>query len=297
MTITEGLAPIHDANLGFTVPARDVRGRIVRLDTSLAAILAAHDYPAPLAKTLAEALVTTALVGATLRDSIGGLTLQAQSSGPLDLLVCDWNAGSLRGYLKGAQDTPSGSLEAMFGEGHLAVTLDQTDTNERYQGIVPLEGEGIPVAIEQYFRASEQIPTLIRAYFGGDAQSGWIAGGILLQYLPRGEDGQSRRFAEDYGQPEPADWQHMRTLAATITADELTNPDLSPESLLWRLFHEEEVRLFPGAPPTRGCRCSPEHITQVLTRFPEAERADMRGPDGTIGVDCQFCSKIWRIHA
>lgn len=297
MKIIEGLAPIHDANLGFTVPARDVRGRIVRLDTSLAAILAAHDYPAPLAKTLAEALVTTALVGATLRDTIGGLTLQAQSSGPLDLLVCDWNAGALRGYLKGAHDTPTGSLEAMFGEGHLAVTLDQTDTNERYQGIVPLEGEGIPAAIEQYFRASEQIPTLIRANFGGDAQSGWIAGGILLQYLPRGEDGQSRRFAEDDGQPEPEDWQHMRTLAATITSDELTNPDLSPESLLWRLFHEEEVRLFPGAPPTRGCRCSPEHITDVLTRFPESERIDMRSEDGTIGVDCQFCSKIWRIHA
>lgn len=297
MTITEGLAPILDANLGFSVPARDVRGRIVRLDTSLAAILAAHDYPAPLAATLAEALVTTALVGATLRDTIGGLTLQAQSSGPLDLLVCDWNAGALRGYLKGAHDTPAGSLEAMFGAGHLAVTLDQTDTNERYQGIVPLEGSGIAAAIEQYFRASEQIPTLIRAHLGGDAESGYFAGGILLQYLPRGEDGQSRRFAQDDGQPEPADWQHMRTLAATNTADELANPDLSPEALLWRLFHEEEVRLFPGAPPTRGCRCSPEHITDVLIRFPEAERADMRGPDGAIGVDCQFCSKVWRIHA
>jgi molecular chaperone Hsp33 len=297
VSIIEGLAPILDANLGFSVPARDVRGRIVRLDTSLAAILAAHDYPAPLAATLAEALVTTALVGATLRDTIGGLTLQAQSSGPLDLLVCDWNAGALRGYLKGAHDTPAGSLEAMFGEGHLAVTLDQTDTNERYQGIVPLEGSGIAAAIEQYFRASEQIPTLIRAHLGGDASTGYFAGGILLQYLPRGEDGQSRRFAQDDGQPEPADWQHMRTLAATITADELANPDLSPEALLWRLFHEEEVRLFPGAPPTRGCRCSPEHITDVLTRFPEAERIDMRGPDGTIGVDCQFCSKVWRIHA
>lgn len=295
--MVEGLAPTHDANLGFTVPGRDVRGRIVRLDASLNAILAAHDYPAPLASTLAEALVTTALVGATLRDSIGGLTLQAQSKGPLDLLVADWNAGALRGYVKGDAATPAGSLEAMFGDGHLAVTLDQTETNERYQGIVPLEGAGIPAAIEHYFRASEQIPTLIRANFTGSAVTGYSAGGILLQYLPKGEDGQSRRFAEDEGQPEPADWQHMRTLASTITDAELTDPELSPESLLWRLFHEEEVRLFPGATPVRGCRCSPEHITDVLQRFPDAERVTMRGDDGFIGVDCQFCSKTWRIHA
>ncbi|WP_416908874.1 MAG: Hsp33 family molecular chaperone HslO [Polymorphobacter sp.] len=298
MTVTaEGLAPSHDVSLGFTVPGRDVRGRIVRLDTSLAAILAAHDYPAPLAATLAEALVTTALVGATLRDTIGGLTLQAQSSGPLNLLVCDWNAGALRGYLQGAPETPMGDLEAMFGQGHLAVTLDQTDTNERYQGIVPLEGAGIAAAIEQYFRASEQIPTLIRVHLGGDPAQGWFAGGILLQYLPRGEDGSTRRFAEDDGEPEPADWQHIRSLAGTITRDELASPDLSPEALLWRLFHEEEVRLFPGAAPVRGCRCTAEHITDVLTRFPESERADMRGEDGTIGVDCQFCSRVWRIHA
>lgn len=293
----EGLAPTHDINLGFSVPGRDVRGRIVRLDASLNAILAAHAYAAPLATTLAEALVTTALVGATLRDSIGGLTLQAQSKGPLSLLVADWNAGALRGYLKGDPQTPTSSLEAMFGEGHLAVTLDQTDTNERYQGIVPLEGAGIPAALEQYFRASEQIPTLIRAHFTGTPETGYTAGGILLQYLPKGEDGQSRRFAEDEGQPEPADWQHIRTLASTITPDELTDPDLTAEALLWRLFHEEEVRLFPGATPIRGCRCSPAHITEVLNRFPEAERADMRGPDGFIGVDCQFCSKTWRIHA
>ncbi|MBB6225941.1 molecular chaperone Hsp33 [Polymorphobacter multimanifer] len=295
--VLEGLAPAHDANLGFSVPARDVRGRLVRLDTSLTAILAAHAYPPPLAATLAEALVTTALVGATLRDTIGGLTLQAQAKGPLDLLVCDWNAGALRGYLKGDPATPAGPLEAMFGEGHLAVTLDQTDTNERYQGIVPLEGSGIAAAIEQYFRASEQIPTLIRTGLIGTPETGYSAGGILLQYLPRGEDGQSRRFAEDDGAPEPEDWQHMRTLASSITEAELADPELTPEALLWRLFHEEEVRLFPGAAPSRGCRCSPAHIAEVLGRFPEAERADMRGEDGMIGVDCQFCSKVWRIDA
>jgi len=291
----EGIAPTHDASLGFAVPARNVRGRLVRLDASLAAILAAHAYPDPLAATLAEALVTTALLGGTLRESGGGLTLQAQSKGPLDLLVCDWNAGQLRGYLKGDAATPQGDLEAMFGEGHLAVTLDETNANERYQDIVPLEGSGIAAAIESYFRASEQIPTLIRTALSHSPAP--VAGGLLLQYLPKGEDGQSRRFAEDDGQPEPPDWQHMRTLAATITDAELADPDLDPQALLWRLFHEEEVRLFPAIAPSRGCLCSPAHITDVLNRFPEAERADMRGEDGLIGVDCQFCSKTWRLHA
>ncbi len=293
----EGLAPVRDRVLSFAVPARDVRGRVIRLDASITAILAAHDYPPALAQLLGQALVVTALLGATLRENGGGLTLQAQSDGAVSLLVCDYNAGQLRGYLRGDPDTAAGDLSAMFGNGHLAITLDPTDASERYQGIVPLEGAGIADAIEQYFRASEQLPTLIRTSVGGNTVTGYSAGGLLLQYLPRGEAGRARLFAEDDGAPEPEDWQHMRTLAATVTADELDNPDLSEEALLWRLFHEEEVRLTPGPTPTRGCRCSLAHIRDVIERFPEAERAEMRGPDGLIGVDCQFCARVWKIAA
>jgi len=295
--IIEGLAPIHDRILSFAVPERDVRGRVVRLDASIAAILAAHDYPPALARLLGEALVVTALLGATLRENGGGLTLQAQSDGPVSLLVCDYNAGQLRGYLMGDAETESGDLATMFGSGHLAITLDPTDASERYQGIVPLEGASIADAIEQYFRSSEQLPTLIRTAFAPDAATGPSAGGLLLQYLPRGEEGRARLFAEDDGTAEPEDWSHMRILAETVTAAELTDTALLEEQLLWRLFHEEEVRLSPGPTPTRGCRCSVAHIKDVITRFPEAERADMRGDDGMIGVDCQFCSKTWRIDA
>ncbi len=295
--IREGLAPIRDRSLSFAVPARDVRGRVIRLDASITAILAAHDYPPALAQLLGEALVVTAMLGATLRENGGGLTLQAQSAGPVSLLVCDYNAGQLRGYLRGEADTPAGDLATMFGTGHLAITLDPTESAERYQGIVPLEGDNIADAIEQYFRASEQLPTLIRTAVAGNTVTGYSAGGLLLQYLPRGEEGQARLFAEDDGTPEPEDWQHMRTLAATVTADELNSPDLSEEALLWRLFHEEEVRLIPGPTPTRGCRCSLAHIKDVIERFPETERAEMRGADGMIGVDCQFCARVWRIAA
>jgi molecular chaperone Hsp33 len=295
--IREGLAPVRDRMVGFSVAARDVRGRLLRLDASINAILAAHDYPPALARLLGEALVVTALLGATLRENGGGLTLQAQSDGPVTLLVCDYNAGQLRGYLRGDPDTPVGDLTTMFGKGHLAITLDPTDASERYQGIVPLEGGSIGDAIEQYFRSSEQLPTLIRAAVAGDSTVGYSAGGLLLQYLPRGEEGRARLFAEDDGAPEPEDWQHMRILAGTVTPEELTDIDLGEEALLWRLFHEEEVRIAPGPMPSRGCRCSIAHIKDVIERFPEAERADMRGEDGLIGVDCQFCSRVWRIEA
>ncbi len=296
----EGLAPTGDTMLGFTVPGRDVRGRIVRLDAALAAILGPHDYAPPLAALLAEALVVTALLGATLREDGGadaGITLQAQAEGPVELLVCDWKAGQLRGYLAGDPATAAGDLTAMFGDGHLAVTLDASATAERYQGIVPLEGAGIAEAIEQYFRFSEQLPTLIRVALRPGPDGAMVAGGLLLQYLPRGEEGRARLFAEDEGAPEPPDWQHMRTLAATVRPEELADPTLPPDELLWRLFHEEEVRLFPGIAPSRGCRCSPAHIEAVLKRFPEAERADMRGEDGLIGVDCKFCARVWKIAA
>ncbi len=295
--LREGLAPIRDRILSFAVPARDVRGRVIRLDASINAILAAHDYAPALADLLGQALVVTAMLGATLRENGGGLTLQAQSDGPVSLLVCDYNAGQLRGYLRGDPATPAGDLGMMFGSGHLAITLDPTDASERYQGIVPLEGASIADAIEQYFRSSEQLPTLIRTAVRGDAATGYSAGGLLLQYLPRGEEGLARLFAEDDGAPEPEDWQHMRTLAETVKADELTDPALSEEALLWRLFHEEEVRLTPGPTPTRGCRCSLAHIKDVIERFPEAERAEMRGEDGLIGVDCQFCSRVWKVAA
>jgi molecular chaperone Hsp33 len=298
-TVTEGLAPVADRVLGFSVTPRDVRGRLVRLDASLNAILAAHDYPPAAARLLAEALVLTALLGATLRDGEGGMTLQAQSKGPVDLLVCDWRAGELRGYLRtvGGGDAPEGDLETVFGKGYLAITLDQTLVAERYQGIVPLEGASLARAVEHYFRQSEQLPTLVKVAVDGDAATGWRAAGMLLQYLPQGEEGRARLFAEDEGAPEPPDWRHMRLLAETMTPAELTETSLSLETLLWRLFHEEEVRVHPGPMPSRGCRCSTAHFRTVLSRFSEEDRAEMRGPDGLIAVDCQFCSRVFAVDA
>jgi molecular chaperone Hsp33 len=297
----EGLAPSGDTALGFTVAARNVRGQLVRLDTTLNAILAAHDYPAPLARLLAEALVLTALLGATLRPGNkiedGQLTLQVQApNGAVDLLVCDYRAGALRGYLNynaDAEFSEGMSLGELFGHGHLAITLDQTANAERYQGIVALEGASLSAAIEGYFEQSEQLPTLIRIGVTGDAETGWLAGGLLVQHLARREEGGERLDVEALH----PDWEHVATLAATTKPEELTDPALLAEELLWRLFHEEEVRLAHGLAPTRGCRCNIAHITEVLQRFPESERAEMRGDDGLIGVDCKFCARVWKVSA
>jgi molecular chaperone Hsp33 len=293
----EGIAPSADATLGFMVPARSARGQVVRLDATLNAILAAHPYPEPLIRLLAEALTLTALVGATMRQDDGQVTVQASAKGGIvDLLACDWRAGELRGYIKydpQAIVNEGLSLPELFGKGYLAITVDQALSEERWQGIVPLEGHSLAAALEAWFGQSEQLPTLMRIGVAGSAETGWLAGGLIVQHLARAEIGGERL---DAGEQHP-DWEHVAALAGTTSAEELTDAELPPEALLWRLFHEEQVRVVPGPRPVKGCRCSAAHIKDVLMRFPEAERAGMRDETGVIAVDCQFCSRVFGIAA
>jgi molecular chaperone Hsp33 len=295
--ITEGIAPTADRTLGFMVPARNARGMVVRLDATLNAILAAHPYPEPLIRLMAEALTLTALVGATMRQDDGQVTVQASAKGGvIELLACDWRAGELRGYIKFDDQLPVAngmSLPELFGKGYLAITVDQASSEERWQGIVPLEGHSLAAALEGWFGQSEQLPTLMRIGVAGSREAGWMAGGLIVQHLARAEIGGERL---DAGEQHP-DWEHVAALAATMSAEELTDTELSPEALLWRLFHEEQVRVIPGPTPVKGCRCSAAHIRDVLMRFPEEERASMRDGTGVIAVDCQFCSRVFPIQA
>ena len=283
--------------LSFTIPARDARGRAVRLGPVLDQVLAAHAYPPVIRDLLAEALVLVALLGALLKDADSQLTMQAQTEGGvIDLLVCDYRGGELRGYVQhdaarlamlGARP----SLYALLGQGYLAITFDLAATGQRYQGIVPLEGDSLAEACQAYFAQSEQVPTLIR--LGVRTQAGTcIAGGLLVQHLAEGEEGRERLHV-NLAHPE---WEHVAALAGSTSAEELVDPALPLEDLIWRLFHEEaEVRVTPSAPLTRGCRCTPEHYRAVLARFPEEERAAMRGDDGMVTVDCAFCSRKFPI--
>ena len=288
-----------DAALGFALPGRHARGRLVRLGPVLDDILSAHDYPAPIARILSEALTLTALLGATLKEAGGQLTLQAQTeAGIVDLLVCDYRGGELRGYVRFdparlAAEPALPTLESLFGKGYLAITFDQavpgSERIERYQGIVPLEGGSLAEAAQHYFSQSEQIPSLVRLAVD---DTGHVAGGILLQHLPEGEEGRDRLHTR-LDHPE---WEHVRVLAETIRANELTERELGLETLLWRLFHEEEeVRLLATVPLAKGCRCNFDYIRAVIGRFPPEERAEMVDEDGFISVDCEFCSRVFPV--
>ncbi|HEY9554215.1 Hsp33 family molecular chaperone HslO [Allosphingosinicella sp.] len=299
MTSDQSSEAVTTANLdeavGFTIPGRHARGRLVRLGPLLDDVLSAHAYPAPIARILSEALTLTALLGAMLKDAGGQLTLQAQTeAGIVDLLVCDYRGGELRGYVRFdherlAEVPTLPSLFALFGKGYLAITFDHAVSGERYQGIVPLEGNSLAEAAQSFFGQSEQIPSLVRLAVN---DTGHIAGGILVQHLPEGEEGRDRLHTR-LDHPE---WEHVRVLAETIKAGELFDPDLPLETLLWRLFHEEEeIRVLPTVPLSKGCRCNFEYIRGVIARFGEEERRDMVDRDGFISVDCEFCSRVFPI--
>lgn len=287
-----------DQVLGFTVSDRNVRGRIVRLGPVVNRILAAHDYPPALQNVLAEALVLTALMGSLLKSPESQLTIQAQTSGgAVDLLVCDYRQGELRGYARHdaaalARLGNNPGLSTMFGEGYLAITFDVGETGQRYQGIVPLEGSSLAAACEAYFRQSEQIPTLIRVAVRS-AHDGCLAAGMVVQHLPEGEEGRERLHVR----MDHPDWEHIAALGGSIRYDELLDRSLPVDDVVWRLFHEErEIRVTRGPVLDRGCRCSADYYRAVLARFPEEERVHMRDSDGEIAVDCAFCSRVFKIN-
>lgn len=281
-----------DVALGVTIPARNARGRVARIGPVLDEVLANHSYPPPIEKLLAEALVLTALLGSQLKDPTGQTTLQAQTeNGVVDLLVCDYLGGELRGYVRHdperlAEAGPNPSLFSLFGKGYLAITFDQPATDERYQGIVPLEGSSLADAAQSYFTQSEQIPSIVRLA-ADKREDGWSAGGLLFQHLPEGEEGRDRLHTR----LDHPDWPHVATLAGSVQPDELSDPALALDDLVWRMFHEEdEVRTLAPLRLAKGCRCNSEYVRSVIARFPEDERAAMVGEDGLIRVDCAFCS-------
>ncbi|MHA7820404.1 MAG: Hsp33 family molecular chaperone HslO [Erythrobacter sp.] len=288
-----------DKLLGFTLPARNARARVVRLDRAIDEVLSAHDYPAPVTHLLGEALVLAALMGGLLKADghDAQLTMQAQTqSGVVSLLVCDYRGGELRGYadfdaerlaILGANP----SLSALFGEGYIAITFE-TGRGQRYQGIVPLEGDNLAEACETYFSQSEQVPTLIRIASRSSGE-GRVAAGILIQHLADGEEGRERLHVR----MDHPDWEHVATMAGSISHEELLDPELSLEGIAWRLFHEEdEIRIQPGADLTRGCRCTEAYYQSVIARFPPEERDEMRNEDGLILVDCAFCAKAFELQ-
>ncbi|MEH6757791.1 MAG: Hsp33 family molecular chaperone HslO [Parasphingorhabdus sp.] len=297
MASNPDIPTLIDKNLSFSIPAKHCRGRAVRLGPLLDDILSAHNYPPQIKSLLAEAVCLTSLLGALLKEEDAQLTLQAQTeSGVISLLACDYKDGDVRGYVQfDAERLVAQPLEpslmALFGKGYLAITFDHPAPRGRSQGIVPLEGGSLSEAVQNYFMQSEQIPTVIRVALEieGDRT---IAGGLLVQHLPDGEDGKERLHVR-MNHPE---WEHVAIMGSSAKDEELVNPDLPLEDLLWRLFSEsDEVRVMSGKPLVKGCRCNEDHIRDVIARFPKEDKENMVGDDGTISIDCAFCSKKFTI--
>ena len=303
--VNELSAVADDVIQSFAVKSLGVRGRIVRLGAMVDEILSKHDYPAPVSLLLAEAVAITAMLGASLKFD-GKFILQSRSNGPVDMLVAQFETpGLMRAYARfdrqavEALDQPSPSH--LLGKGHLAMTVDQGAHMERYQGIVALDGNSLEEAAHAYFRQSEQIPTLVRLSAGPlmerGGQSQWRAGGILIQHLP--DEGGASPMMEDQGDvpehlavegpPEDDRWVQARYLLETVEDHELLDPTLSSEGLLYRLFHEPGVTVWPHQNLTRHCTCSHEKVSDMLANFTAEERADMV-ENGRIGVTCEFCS-------
>jgi molecular chaperone Hsp33 len=307
-------APADDLVQPFRTVRSDVIGRVVRLGPLVHTILTRHAYPEPVSYALGEALVLTAMLGSALKGT-AKLILQTKTDGALDFLVSDFEQpGKLRGYanfdkadaaLAGVKGR--GDQGALLGTGHLAMTIDPGGGRERYQGIVAITREPLLAAAHEYFRQSEQLPTFIRlavAHHYGPAGDGgrrtwhWRAGGLMIQQLPR--EGGRRNPLEGEAHDlslegeDDENWNRARHLAATVEDHELIDPTLTPERLLYRLFHEEGVRVVPATGLAEACRCSRERIEIYLRRFDPAELAELREEDGGITVTCEFCSRQYR---
>lgn len=270
-----------------------MRGQLVRLGPLADALLTRHDLSEPVARLLGEALALTAGLAAALKFE-GSFSLQARGSGPVDMLLADCTGqGALRGYARAARAGvealgPLPSAAALLGRGHLAFTLDQGPGMDRYQGIVPLEGETLADLALTWFSVSQQLEAAV-VLAAAPTAAGWRAAALLCERIAfAGGEGRRRTSEED-----DEAWRQAAMLAASVTLQELLDETLPAEHLLWRLFHELAPRAQAPKPLSFGCRCSRERIGRVLAGFDAADLDDM-AEDGTITVTCEFCNVDFR---
>ena len=281
----------------FRIDPFALRGRLVRLGPTIDRILSQHTYPEPVAAMLGEAItLAVVLAGALKYDGI--FTLQTKGDGPIRLMVADVStAGAVRGYAQydaakleaalSGVGAEAPSVPGLVGSGYIAFTVDQGEDTDRYQGIVELAGSTLAECAQHYFRQSEQIQAGIKLSVGRAGRGGtWRGGGLMLQRVP--PEGGFGVIADDVEDG----WRRAMVLMSSATAEELVDPDLPPHGLLFRLFHEQGVRVYETHPLEARCRCSRERIEGILRLFPTAELEDMQ-KDGVTTVTCQFCNQSY----
>ncbi len=301
-----GLIRHEDMIQPFMLHNSTMRGRMVRLDHSLNAILSRHAYHDVISKQLGELMVIGSMLSSNLPPD-GILTLQAKGDGIVSFMVADIQQdGSIRAYAninEAVEDTLDSlassnghGLADIFGQGYLAMTLD-TPQGEPYQGIVPLEGTSFVEAVEHFFSQSQQLDVMFNIHVSRrireDDSARWVAAGIMLERMPE----LSVREREDsHSDTEiTQDWDYQTLLVNTATEEELSDPHLAPSALLYRLFNEGGVWVYDTQPLRDACRCSREKVQAMLISMSEEERKSI-AVDDTIAVTCQFCSREERFE-
>lgn len=296
-----GTAPVRDDDfiLPFQVGKSAVRGKIVRLGSVVDEILNRHGFPEPLSMLVGEAAALVSMLGSSLKFD-GKLIMQAQGDGPVSMIVADYTAGGalratatfLPEQSKTIEQAKGAELHYLLSKGHMVMTIDQGPEMERYQGVTPLDGATLSIATVNYFAQSEQIPTALKLAVGRISRPGaapvWRAGGIMVQFMP-GEGGtRERGEAELLRENDEEDWSNAAALLNTVSPDELLDPTLHADKLLYRLYHENGVRAFDTLPVHFSCTCSREKIANVLERYARSDLNEM-AEDGVVAVICDFC--------
>ncbi|MEM9333141.1 MAG: Hsp33 family molecular chaperone [Pseudomonadota bacterium] len=307
-----------DVVVPFAVAPLDVRGRAIQIGPLLDTILKRHAYPQDVGFLLGELIVLTIILGSSLKFK-GNFILQTQSDGPVSLAVVDFaTPGSVRAYarfddaaIKTAVEEGRASPRELLGKGVMALTIDQGVDMQRYQGIVSLEGASLEEVAHQYFRQSEQIPTRVKLAVAqimrasdleGPVETSWRAGGLITQFLPEAEeriviqDLPGGSDNEEIEVEEDDSWVEAASLVDTVTDDELTDPNISVERLLYRLYNEHGVRVFEGIPVIESCSCSREKVLSLVKSFEDEARKDPAEQEDFI-TTCEFCSTVYEIKA
>lgn len=309
MTLSQQIA-WDDTILPFQLDASDTRGRIARLDGVLEQILDQHDYPEKIEALVAEMALLTALIGQTIKLR-WKLSLQVRTEGAVRMIATDYygpqnesDPARIRAFASFDPDAITDDTAFdQLGKGYFAIMIDQGQGTTPYQGITPIAGGSLSACAETYFAQSEQLPTKFYLHFGKSILSGqgehWRAGGIMLQQMPKasphakdegasGDDG--LLSAQDIlDEDEGENWSRVNILAETVEELELIGPSVQTTELLYRLFHEEQPRVFDPQPVRFGCTCSEQKVLDSLSTFPKEDLEDMITDEGKITADCQFC--------
>jgi molecular chaperone Hsp33 len=269
---------------------------LVRLGPAIDTILTQHAYPTAVATMLGEAIaLAVALAGALKYEGV--FTLQTKGNGPIKLMVADiTTAGAIRGYAQFDEERvaavaagTSAAVPRLLGAGYLALTVDQGEHTERYQGIVELQGSTLAECVHHYFRQSEQVEAALKVAVAqvpdANDQQQWRAGALMIQRLPREAYTLEREEEDDA-------WRRATIFMSSSTSSELVDPNLAPERLLFRLFHEDGVRAHASHPLAAQCRCSRQRVETVLRALSPEDLADMK-IDGKITATCEFCSTTY----